>query len=67
MSENIRFFIDADEDGNWYFIPESKRDAWINWLATDFAAADLMDCVVPEFAVDIEGPNLLTFTDPQEV
>lgn len=60
-----RFFIDCDDAGDWYLIPEVKREEWNLWLETDWKSS-LSDCVLPSFVVDIDEPKTLTFTDPLE-
>lgn len=38
-----QFFFDESHDGDWYIVPEEKREEWDNWIevyegeAPDFA------------------------------
>lgn len=58
-----RFFIDFDEDGAWYLIPDSNRDEWEKWLKTDWQS-ELSECVAPDFAIPLDELSAVTFTDP---
>lgn len=55
MRSSIRYFLDNDEDGHWYVIPEGARKLWQDFVDSAFGEA-------PIFAIPIGGhPNLVTF------
>lgn len=68
--EPSRFFLSHDEDDHWYLIPVENFDEWQDWInlsTRDWAEDDdRPDWEVPEYAKLIDGPQVLSFTDPKE-
>lgn len=60
-SDPDRFFIDCDENCNFYLIPLSKKEEWRNWLV---AAYDEPESPAPSFTRPIEGWHKVSFFDP---
>lgn len=58
-----RFFLAQDDDCHWYLVPVDKREEWSEWR--EIPSDDERSWDVPDFATAIDGPHLLTFTDPQ--
>ncbi len=52
-----RYCLLTDDSGHHYIAPLSRRDQWEEALRND---------AVPDWAVQIDGPHLLSFTDWRE-
>lgn len=59
-----RWFIGCDLSGHHYLVPVSLRAAWNLWQESD--EDDEASWTPPAGARRIDGPHLLTFTDPRE-
>lgn len=60
-----RYFLDADNDGNWYLIPVERRKEWDAWTELDSDDEGIWD--VPTFAEKRNRPvNFLEFENPIE-
>ncbi len=57
MKTPTRYCLVEDGDGHFYIIPFARRPDWEDALRNDS---------VPEWAVQIDGPHLLSFTDWRE-
>jgi hypothetical protein len=56
-----RFFIDCDDDGHWFLIPLSLKDAWEQWFEMYSGGEE-----PPEGVVYLNGPpGMVTFEDPE--
>jgi hypothetical protein len=56
-----RYFLDSDNDGHWYVIPESKQQEWDDWL--DLPDDDPKAWTPPEGVSEVGGsPSLVKFT-----
>lgn len=64
MTDNMRYFLDSDDDGNWHVVPVDKRSKWEAWSNLD--EADERRWKVPEYAITVDNPHFVTFTDPEE-
>lgn len=60
-----RYFVDVDDSGSWYLVRADKREAWELWINQDWHN-DLSDFQTPSYAMEIDGPHMVTFTDPIE-
>lgn len=60
----IRWMLATDNSGHWYLIPAERLSDWGTWL--DLDEDDEQSWEAPEFAKRIDGPHMMTFTDPQE-
>lgn len=59
-----RYFLDRDNDGHWYFVADSCRLEWEQWLG--IPADDERAWSAPSFATPINGSHArLTFADPR--
>lgn len=69
MIDNPRFFLDQDDDGHWFIVPESIREEWDAWreLISSYGNGETND--FPEMPEGVEtlggGPQHVTFTDPE--
>ena len=61
MDAKTRFFIGQDNECHWYMVDVQFRDEWNKWLNSDTYPD--FDC--PTYAVQIDGPHMLTFTNPE--
>lgn len=67
---SLRFFIDADEDGNFRLIPEHMRTKWMAWVAeiegrmNTPTHLDWKPLPPPRGTRVIRNIEKLTFTDP---
>ncbi|MCK5610163.1 hypothetical protein KAR91_50280 [Candidatus Pacearchaeota archaeon] len=50
----MEFFIDCDDDGHWYIVPEQHREQWDEWH--NLNSDDENSWEVPSFAIQIGGP-----------
>ncbi len=58
-----RFFLDQDQSGHWYLVPEPLREEWTRWTA--LSEDDEASWTPPEGAHALGGsPSCITFTDP---
>lgn len=56
----MRYFLSRDDDGHWYLVPESVRDAFSEWVEAEDGTAE------PEGVVRIPGsPSGITFEAPE--
>lgn len=59
----MRFFLDKDDDGHDYLIPEKHRQEWEAWCELDSDDEAAWD--VPKWAIELGmSPNCLTFESP---
>jgi hypothetical protein len=58
-----RFFAAQDDSGHWYVVPVAIRAEWDAWV--QIPSDDDRAWTPPAGVRDIDGPHLLTFTDPQ--
>lgn len=60
-----RYFLDSDQSGHWYLVPEEKRAEWDDW--TNLNEDDERSWNEPSYAVRLGGsPSNVTFTDPRD-
>lgn len=60
-----RWFLDTDNDGHSFLVPVDLRTRWDLWIAQTLDEDSV--CTPPPVGVrSIDGPHLLTFTDPRE-
>ena len=57
----IRFFLSQDNDSHWYLIREDHRKQWEDFL--DIPSDDERSWDVPDWAIPIDGPHRITFTN----
>ncbi len=58
----MRYFMSKDGDHTWYLVPINKRAEFEDWVNSDKDDPDNWD--PPEFAVYIQSPAWVTFSDP---
>lgn len=59
MNTPERFFLDQDDDCHWYIVAANKRHEWLNLPDDDEASWE-----PPTFARGIDGPNGVSFENP---
>lgn len=60
----MRYFLSVDNDGHWYLVPLDRRRDWHAWA--DLPEDDERAWDAPDYAKRIDGPYMLSFTDPRE-
>lgn len=55
----MEFYIDNDDDGHWYIVPEEHREQWVVWR--NLPCDDENSWDVPSFATQIDGVDQIIF------
>lgn len=60
----MRYCIMNDGDGHYYIVPSVRKAMFQTWL--DLVSNAQVAYQLPEYAKPIDGPHVLTFTDPRD-
>lgn len=58
MLDTKRYTLVSDDDGHWYLIPSGRIQDLADWL-------ECGDQILPEWVREVDGPHVVTFTEPE--